>query len=345
MTFSNGITMRQLKAENTVPCTVCGSENHEFVCYSRHPRIFSVTTPISICCDCGFIFINPRWDAEQLGQINDLWFPRKSLKPVSEPTNEKQKFRKWYVLDERVYPYYSNGTKFVEAANQIKSNGIRNVLDIGAAKGRAIEYLKRQFPELQAFAIEQQESFQRHVEMKHGGKIIAEGVEEDWEQTYENFFDLVIFRHTLEHLPNPKLVLEKIRRSLTDEGYAYIVVPSMRQVGGLLFYGHFVPYHLSYFCKETLDSLARQAGLEPVVLKEQEEGELWGMFKKGEIQTIRPNVYAEMIGIINHHKHKDRWPTLKIWYMMNLRHYLERLKLRKPLAQLRRKIKDFLSKE
>jgi SAM-dependent methyltransferase len=136
------------------------------------------------------------------------------------------------------------------------------------------------------------------MENTYGTVIVANDINGDWDIQYKNTFDLVVLRHTLEHLLEPKKNLEQICQALTDNGYLYIEVPSLRNNQHLLFNDFFRPSHLSYFCKETLESLTRNAGLKPVILREEKGLGLWGLFKKGSTESIKPDVYGEMKRII-----------------------------------------------
>ena len=298
-----------LTARNPISCLICGSDHAQFLCLSRTQRVPSLKTPISICRDCGFVYINPRWTREQYDEVMDRWYPHKFiLDPPTDPSEDKR-FVKWIKMDERIAPYYPNG--------------VRNLLDVGAGQGWCIEYLKRKCTEMNAFAIERWEPCQKHIQENYNGVIIGEKIDAEWDPQYHNRFDLIVFRHTLEHIFEPLPVLKQLREYLSDDGYAYIVVPSIRETTRILQHSYFRPVHVSYFCKETLESLARQAGLEPVVMEEKRQKELWCLFKRGETAFIKPNVYEETMQIIATLQ-KQEWlkSAFEFWHI-NLLHWLD----------------------
>ncbi|WP_425314059.1 class I SAM-dependent methyltransferase [Shewanella dokdonensis] len=72
-------------------------------------------------------------------------------------------------------------------------------------------------------------------------------------------FELIIATHVLEHLYNPKIVLEKISKNLTEDGYLLIEVPLwekeyLQPIGVLSF------EHLNYFCEKSLTSIVETSG-------------------------------------------------------------------------------------
>jgi 2-polyprenyl-3-methyl-5-hydroxy-6-metoxy-1,4-benzoquinol methylase len=83
-----------------------------------------------------------------------------------------------------------------------------------------------------------------------------------------NYFDLVIMNHTLEHVEDPLSVLKKIYKILRKEGIVLIDVPN---AGGLAskILGNRWPYrlpreHRSQFTRKSLANLFREAGFKPI---------------------------------------------------------------------------------
>lgn len=306
--------MADLTARERIPCPVCRSDNAQFLCYSRTQRIPSLRTPVSICRDCGFVYVNPRWTREQYDEVMDRWYPHKFiLDPPTDPSEDKR-FVKWVKMDERIAPYYPNGVK--------------SLLDVGAGQGWCIEYLKRKFPDMEACAIERWEPCQKHIEETYGGTIVGDTIDAPWDERYKNHFDLIVFRHTLEHIFDPLGVLTQLREYLSDEGMAYIVVPSIRETTRILTHSYFRPVHVSYFNKDTLESLARQAGLEPVVMEEKGQKELWCLFKRGEPAFVKPDVYGETIGHIRALQRKEMFKSAFEFLHINLLDILDRTNIR-----------------
>jgi hypothetical protein len=112
--------------------------------------------------------------------------------------------------------------------------------------------------------------------------VIAADVSEDWaSKTDSAGFDLIIFRHTLEHMLDPVGTLRKIESSLSKDGYAYIVVPNCMRIsaGARMRTDFFRPVHLYYFNPTTFLKICENAGLVADIIGD--ENEIWGLFRKG----------------------------------------------------------------
>lgn len=114
---------------------------------------------------------------------------------------------------------------FQKRVNKIinfKKNG--RVLEIGCSTGLMLSILSKKGWEVTGIEISKEAA---DVAMKRGIQVYTE--------PFENIelsqkFDLIILNHTLEHLENPKKVLEKAHSLLTKNGLLYIDVPNF---GGL----------------------------------------------------------------------------------------------------------------
>lgn len=79
----------------------------------------------------------------------------------------------------------------------------------------------------------------------------------------ENYFDLVVVNHTLEHMDNPKQVLNKIHTVLKDGGIVFIDVPNFGSLSSKIL-GKKWPYllpleHKHQFTKESLTKLLKDS--------------------------------------------------------------------------------------
>ena len=153
------------------------------------------------------------------------------------------------------------------------------VLDVGAGQGWAIEFLQTKFPGLDAVAIEQWEPSQEYIRTQLGATVLDLDIEDDWPAELQDSFDLIILRHTLEHLLDPLKTLRQIRACLKKTGLAYICVPNALciRAGHLINVDYFRPIHTLYFNPFTLQQLAARAGLSPTTMES--TGEVWGTFK------------------------------------------------------------------
>lgn len=82
----------------------------------------------------------------------------------------------------------------------------------------------------------------------------------------QDYFDLIVLNHTLEHMVNPKQVIEKIKLVLKDKGIVFIDVPNFGSLSSKIL-GKKWPYllpleHKSQFTKESLTKLLKDSGFE-----------------------------------------------------------------------------------
>lgn len=92
-------------------------------------------------------------------------------------------------------------------------------------------------------------------------------------------YDLIAIYHTLEHIPDPKALLLKLRECLNPDGVLYIATPvwmgEMKRWGGGQFNGfdeHFHPDHINAWSLWHLNQLFSQSGWKPL----KESSKLYG---------------------------------------------------------------------
>lgn len=89
-------------------------------------------------------------------------------------------------------------------------------------------------------------------------------------------FDVVAMHHVLEHVEDPVGFLRSVREVLRQGGIVHIAVPNVAcweaQFSG---WNCYVPYHLTYFDRETLARAVREAGLVPVWTATHESFSTW----------------------------------------------------------------------
>ena len=87
------------------------------------------------------------------------------------------------------------------------------LLDVGAGQGWAIEFLLKRFPAPEAVAIEQLKQSQDYIQNKLGARVLDMDIGDDWPEEDQDSYDLVIFRHSLEHIWDPLKVLRRLAGS------------------------------------------------------------------------------------------------------------------------------------
>lgn len=87
-------------------------------------------------------------------------------------------------------------------------------------------------------------------------------------QYIENFsteekFDVIILRHLLEHIENPRTILKKVKSFLKPDGLLVIIAPNINCIGRYAFrknWAWILPWHLHFYTPKTLTSLLTKVG-------------------------------------------------------------------------------------
>jgi SAM-dependent methyltransferase len=181
-------------------------------------------------------------------------------------------------------------TKLDERLSSYLRDGL-NVLDVGAGEAWAMAYFQER--NCNYFAIEAAERLASLIQ-KRGGKVIGKSIFDSYPE-YESRFDIIIFRHILEHLLDPRRGLLAIRNLLNADGLIYLALPNASNPSAHHkgFRTSFVrPVHVSYFCEGNVLRLAHSVGLAPV--RSEALAEIFCLLKHGSSQSFENvNYYAK----------------------------------------------------
>ncbi len=262
----------------SVNCLICDSSNSKTL-FKKGQH--DLPTFSSICKDCGFVYLNPRWTKLKYNEFyksdyDDFYRPEVKL----------------------------NKNTFIESAKTIvkridpkKLPGVRTILDVGSGNGATLNYIKELNQELKLYAIES--SLHCQLNLKELGiTLVHHDVDSDWHLDNKNKFDIIILRHVLEHFLNPFEILKKINYTLSDNGIVYMAVPNMFSPKGSLTKYWFRIVHVSYFNKSSLLRITSKAGLIKYNLGSY-KSELYAIFKKGQPnELLFKNKYVAQLLII-----------------------------------------------
>ncbi|MFW9936254.1 MAG: class I SAM-dependent methyltransferase [Candidatus Thorarchaeota archaeon] len=109
----------------------------------------------------------------------------------------------------------------------IKDKPLR-ILDVGCGTESPFK-TKKWFPAIKYYGIDKSSSYINHMEdLKKLGKFWSIDLENSTlEDIPDNFFDVIIFSHVIEHLINGKEVLLTLTKKLKLNGVFYIEFPSL----------------------------------------------------------------------------------------------------------------------
>jgi 2-polyprenyl-3-methyl-5-hydroxy-6-metoxy-1,4-benzoquinol methylase len=151
-------------------------------------------------------------------------------------------------------------------------------LEIGAAYGETLYYLKQNGIASEVVGVDLFEDVKNKKNYKNLDKFIFGNIEEIELNEYENHFDLILLPDVLEHLIEPKKVLDKLKKYLTQEGKIILSMPNIRHYSALnkIFIkgdfkyeesGLFDYTHMRFYCRKNIKELLEASGY--TILKEE----------------------------------------------------------------------------
>lgn len=176
--------------------------------------------------------------------------------------------------DEKASDYYSNIRKDIINLISPNQKGLR-VLEVGAAYGATLYYLKQNGIAGETVGIDLFEDTKNKQKYKPADKFIFGNIEELELHEYENYFDIILLPDVLEHLIEPKGVLNKLKKYLKKDGTMIVSMPNIRHYSALkqIFLkgdfryeesGIFDYTHMRFYCKKNIQELLQSSGYKVV---------------------------------------------------------------------------------
>lgn len=230
-------------------CDLCGSNSHSLL-FQTYDMRYETREVFSLlqCTRCGLVVTKPKLDLQDLGRYYPEGYHSRCNRPgPSAPLRE----RLFHAIGRRVNPGHLE--KFPPG----------RVLDVGCGTGAASRRLTEMGHEVVGVEFD---SNAAEIAAKSGIEVRHEDfMETDLEA---ESFDVVIMRHSLEHLQNPLRALKKAHRLLGRFGILYICVPNIDSLGSKIFGRYWfpieVPRHLTHFSIKTLGQALQAVGFEIV---------------------------------------------------------------------------------
>lgn len=146
------------------------------------------------------------------------------------------------------------------------------VLEIGAAYGETLYYLKEQKKASEVIGVELFKDEKNLDKYKKIDKLYFGNINDIDLSIYKNYFDLIILADVIEHIDEPLLTLEKAKSLLKQNGVLLISLPNIRHysafvkifIKGSFKYednGIFDYTHVRFYCKKDMIELANKANL------------------------------------------------------------------------------------
>ncbi|NTU80771.1 MAG: class I SAM-dependent methyltransferase [Chloroflexales bacterium] len=231
-----------------ISCNLCGSDERRLLCtgYDRsipqNTRVYSLQQ----CTRCGLVYLSPRPDTPE------------ELDEIYPPSYES------YVGEGQRLLMLMRRAAWRPEINEIlaRTTPASKILEIGSATGEFLAELRRR-GRSQLVGLELSAEAARIARERHGLDVRASALDDA--ELPAGSFDLVVLRHVLEHMPDPRATLGTIARLLRPGGHCIFTIPNIdshtARIFGRDWYGYDVPRHFFLFPRRTLVTLLKVAGL------------------------------------------------------------------------------------
>ncbi len=222
-------------------CPVCNSSQTKLILVCKDNTVSSEIFSIVECIPCGFKFINPRPEENEMGKyyISEEYVSHSNTKK-GLVNSVYQMVRKYTLLKklQLISKYFRTG----------------KILDIGCGTGEFLKTLKD--AKWETLGIEPS-SAAREMAVKNYGLDIREEVEIKNLET--SSFDVITMWHVLEHVPQLNERIEDLKRLLKPKGIIIIAVPNPASLDAKLYAENWaaydVPRHLYHFSPKDIETL------------------------------------------------------------------------------------------
>ena len=215
-----------------------------------------------ICQNCGLVFLHPLPSSEQIkGYYPEYYCSRENPK---NPVSTHNLFA-WIKQLEKDLRNFLLQREIRHIQKLINKGG--RILDVGCGSGELLALFKAKGYEV--YGVEVLPELARLARERFGlevrqGDFLASGYPAD-------YFDLVIFYHVLEHLPEPDLGLAEAKRVLKKGVFLLLQVPNIASYQFRIFKQRWfaleLPRHLYHFSPTTLELLLKNTGFEPLRIR------------------------------------------------------------------------------
>lgn len=176
--------------------------------------------------------------------------------------------------DKKDTDYYSNIRLDLVGLIDTNNKDIK-VLEIGAAYGETLFYLKQNGIAIEAVAVDLFEDKNNKQNYKELDQFIFGNIEEIELPQFNDYFDLILLPDVLEHLIEPKPVLNKLKNYLKHNGQIIVSMPNIRHYSAInkIFFkgdfsyeesGIFDYTHMRFYCRKNIKELLENSGFKVV---------------------------------------------------------------------------------
>ena len=234
---------------NNIKCHVCESINtleidspQSFKQVTSDCRPWNSKLYLQICKDCGTAqkIIDDKWvsDAEVIYSKYQVY----SQGSGNEQAIFDSSLGKSFPRSERIVQWLSNQI-------EIKTKG--SIIDIGCGNGSFLKEFQKKYQDWTQIGLELDDRNEKIINSIPNTRLLVSKINEVNEK-----FDVIVLIHALEHIINPALFLNDIKKILNPGGILFIEIPNLK----LAPFDILIADHCSHFTIETLEKLLNNAG-------------------------------------------------------------------------------------
>lgn len=245
MQFSVAFKIRNQEYKfEQINCAVCGNNNFESL---SHKGRYGLYVSVVICQDCGLVQNSPRMNKEGYHRFYNEEYRKLGC---ARETPTETFFSQQYGNAQRVYDYLINSGRLAKNPSDYK------VLEIGSGAGGLVKFF--QDKGFSTKGLDLGVEYLEYGRNKHG---VALAIGTIHDLPVHEKYDVIIYRHVLEHVLDLNAELKAIGEHLTDSGVIYIQVPGIRYVyKSYNFLWYLQIAHVYHFTLRTLANLFQRNG-------------------------------------------------------------------------------------
>jgi 2-polyprenyl-3-methyl-5-hydroxy-6-metoxy-1,4-benzoquinol methylase len=238
-------------------CNLCGHKSFSHL-FDSCDRFYGIKGQFKLykCLNCGIVFIYPQPSDVELAK----YYPKNYYSYSPGKTRAgligkivrylKDPFRIFYIL------LYVKVFHFDKGLSPIAGG---NILDVGCGAGDFLVKFKQKG--MNCYGVEIDSTAAETAKAR--GLNITIGQLENGKFS-DDYFDIIVVHHVLEHLRDPQAVIQKIKRLLKPSGLLVVAVPNIESLCFWVFRKYWsqldVPRHLYSFSKKTLSRYLEDEG-------------------------------------------------------------------------------------
>lgn len=227
-------------------CEICGSKSiaKDFTYNDRHYMNVEQMFDVWQCRDCQLFFINPMPTQEELSS----YYPKS-----------------YYAYEDKPHQsaYHSKLVKFLKVEpsdlDNIEPASKKTILDFGCGSGWSLDLYKGKG--YSTYGLDMDEAAIA-IALKNGH--IMSGVDLLSTNYESDFFDFIRSNHSMEHVSNPKEIINEFHRIMKKNGQLFISLPNAdsltRNIFKKYWYYTGVPYHTFNYNRNNLCMLLENNG-------------------------------------------------------------------------------------